>query len=268
MPTPGSAARCARSTISGDDSVFTFRTMVLPRSYLTFEAWSRDILPLTAGSQADGSDALGRRRPPLRSAACQRRRRRRFPVSPGAVFALRVLRGDHAPRWLTPSVVNGRTSVSCHLADARRSARAMVRPCSPMPTWRGRSRPPTAGRGRRGSAGAPGGDLSRRRTSASTRRRPFAGSLVRNRLRPRPLTAAHEIRAEQVGTYHGQVVEMLVRRATRNDSTHTFGASRCEPRRHIEQGARVRPSIGSPRRSIRPSVNMINTIVDAEITTS
>jgi hypothetical protein len=33
--------------ISGADGVFTFRTLVLPRSYLTFEAWSRDIVPLT-----------------------------------------------------------------------------------------------------------------------------------------------------------------------------------------------------------------------------
>ncbi len=40
--------------INGDDGVFTFRSLVLPRSYLTFEAWSRDVVPLTAGPQAAG----------------------------------------------------------------------------------------------------------------------------------------------------------------------------------------------------------------------
>jgi hypothetical protein len=40
--------------ISAIDAVFTFRTLVLPRSYLTFEAWSRDIVPLGPGPQADG----------------------------------------------------------------------------------------------------------------------------------------------------------------------------------------------------------------------
>jgi hypothetical protein len=39
---------------SGADGVFRFRTMVLPRAYLTFEAWSRDVVPLAAGSQATG----------------------------------------------------------------------------------------------------------------------------------------------------------------------------------------------------------------------
>ena len=41
-------------TVNGDDNVFTFRTLVLPRSYLTFESWSRDIVPLAAGSQPVG----------------------------------------------------------------------------------------------------------------------------------------------------------------------------------------------------------------------
>lgn len=40
--------------INSDEGVFTFRNMVLPRSYLTFEAWSRDIVPLTPGPQAAG----------------------------------------------------------------------------------------------------------------------------------------------------------------------------------------------------------------------
>ena len=40
--------------INSDEGVFTFRTLVLPRSYLTFEAWSRDIVPLTPSPQAAG----------------------------------------------------------------------------------------------------------------------------------------------------------------------------------------------------------------------
>jgi hypothetical protein len=40
--------------VSAADAVFTFRTLVFPRSYLTFEAWSRDIVPLTPGPQVDG----------------------------------------------------------------------------------------------------------------------------------------------------------------------------------------------------------------------
>ena len=41
--------------INGSDGVFIFRTLVLPRSYLTFEAWSRDIVPLTAEARAAGA---------------------------------------------------------------------------------------------------------------------------------------------------------------------------------------------------------------------
>jgi len=40
--------------ISAADRVFDFRTLVLPRSYLTFEAWSRDIVPLTSVTQREG----------------------------------------------------------------------------------------------------------------------------------------------------------------------------------------------------------------------
>jgi len=40
--------------ISGDDGVFTFKTLVLPRSYVTFEAWSRDVVPLAPSPQVDG----------------------------------------------------------------------------------------------------------------------------------------------------------------------------------------------------------------------
>ena len=40
--------------VSGVDGVFTFRTVVLPRSFLTFEAWSRDIVPLARSAQVDG----------------------------------------------------------------------------------------------------------------------------------------------------------------------------------------------------------------------
>jgi hypothetical protein len=40
--------------ISGVDGVFAFRTVVLPRSYLTFEAWSRDIVPLAPSPQVEG----------------------------------------------------------------------------------------------------------------------------------------------------------------------------------------------------------------------
>jgi len=40
--------------VSRVDGVFTFRTVVFPRSYLTFEAWSRDIVPLAPSPQADG----------------------------------------------------------------------------------------------------------------------------------------------------------------------------------------------------------------------
>lgn len=39
--------------ISPTDDVLTFRTVVLPHSYLTFEAWSRDIVPLQFGAQPD-----------------------------------------------------------------------------------------------------------------------------------------------------------------------------------------------------------------------
>jgi hypothetical protein len=40
--------------VSIADAVFTFRTLVLPRSQLTFEAWSRDIVSLAPGPQVDG----------------------------------------------------------------------------------------------------------------------------------------------------------------------------------------------------------------------
>jgi hypothetical protein len=40
--------------VSGVDGVFTYRTLVLPRSYLTFEAWSRDIVPLASGGPVNG----------------------------------------------------------------------------------------------------------------------------------------------------------------------------------------------------------------------
>lgn len=40
--------------INAAEQVFRYRTLVLPRSYLTFEAWSRDIVPLTADVQTTG----------------------------------------------------------------------------------------------------------------------------------------------------------------------------------------------------------------------
>jgi hypothetical protein len=40
--------------VNGSDGALTFRTLVLPRSYLTFEAWSRDIVPLTPASPSSG----------------------------------------------------------------------------------------------------------------------------------------------------------------------------------------------------------------------
>jgi len=45
--------------ISPADDVLTFRTLVLPRAYLTFEAWSRDIVPLQVGAQPAGSRSDG-----------------------------------------------------------------------------------------------------------------------------------------------------------------------------------------------------------------
>jgi len=43
--------------VSPADDVLTFRTSVLPRSCLTFEAWSRDIVPLTIGAPPAGCHA-------------------------------------------------------------------------------------------------------------------------------------------------------------------------------------------------------------------
>jgi hypothetical protein len=40
--------------VSPVDGVLTFRTLVLPRSHVTFEAWSRDIIPLGPGTQPVG----------------------------------------------------------------------------------------------------------------------------------------------------------------------------------------------------------------------
>lgn len=40
--------------INGDDGVLNFRTVLVPGSYLTFETWSRDIVPMAAGSPAPG----------------------------------------------------------------------------------------------------------------------------------------------------------------------------------------------------------------------
>jgi hypothetical protein len=40
--------------INGSEGVFSFRTLVLPRSYLTFEAWSRDIVPLAQPTPSSG----------------------------------------------------------------------------------------------------------------------------------------------------------------------------------------------------------------------
>jgi hypothetical protein len=46
--------------VSPADDVLTFRTLVLPQSYLTFEAWSRDIVPLQLDEQPDGPQSASR----------------------------------------------------------------------------------------------------------------------------------------------------------------------------------------------------------------
>jgi len=41
-------------TVNPGDGVLSFRTLVVPSSYVTFEAWTRDIVPLSASTQLNG----------------------------------------------------------------------------------------------------------------------------------------------------------------------------------------------------------------------